>query len=104
MFSIGIPHGTIKLSCPVALLQIYIQDILVDFVAKYPDINIQILAINRPVDVISEGLDLALRVRALPLDDSGLTMKNIRLFRRVLLLIRYYLQPTVRLILQSNLC
>ena len=80
----GHPHGTIKLSCPVALLQIYIQDILVDFMAKYPDINIQILAINRPVDVISEGLDLALRVRALPLDDSGLTMKILGYSRRVL--------------------
>ena len=34
-------HGTIKLSCPVALLQIYIQDILVDFMEKYPDINIR---------------------------------------------------------------
>ena len=51
---------------------------------KYPDINIQILAINRPVDVISEGLDLALRVRALPLDDSGLTMKILGYSRRVL--------------------
>ncbi|WP_099074662.1 LysR substrate-binding domain-containing protein [Proteus alimentorum] len=80
----GHPHGTIKLSCPVALLQIYIQDILVDFMEKYPDINIQILAINRPVDVISEGLDLALRVRALPLDDSGLTMKILGYSRRVL--------------------
>lgn len=80
----GHPHGTIKLSCPVALLQIYIQNILVDFMEKYPDINIQILAINRPVDVISEGLDLALRVRALPLDDSGLTMKILGYSRRVL--------------------
>lgn len=80
----GHPHGTIKLSCPAALLQIYIQDILVDFMEKYPDINIQILAINRPVDVISEGLDLALRVRALPLDDSGLTMKILGYSRRVL--------------------
>ncbi|HCH50384.1 MAG TPA: LysR family transcriptional regulator [Proteus sp.] len=80
----GHPHGTIKLSCPVALLQIYIQDILVDFMVQYPDINIQILAINRPVDVISEGLDLALRVRALPLDDSGLTMKILGYSRRVL--------------------
>ncbi|WP_193016400.1 LysR substrate-binding domain-containing protein [Proteus sp. FME41] len=80
----GHPHGTIKLSCPVALLQIYIQNILVDFMEKYPDIHIQILAINRPVDVISEGLDLALRVRALPLDDSGLTMKILGYSRRVL--------------------
>ncbi len=51
---------------------------------KYPDIDIQILAVNRPVDVISEGLDLAIRVRSLPLDDSGLMMKVLGYSRRIL--------------------
>ncbi|WP_265498244.1 LysR substrate-binding domain-containing protein [Providencia rustigianii] len=78
------PKGTIKLSCPVALLQVYLQDLLIDFMVKYPDIDVQILAVNRPVDVISEGLDLALRVRSLPLDDSGLMMKVLGYSRRVL--------------------
>ncbi|EPC2529686.1 TPA: LysR substrate-binding domain-containing protein [Providencia stuartii] len=78
------PKGIIKLSCPVALLQVYLQDLLVDFMVKYPEINVQILAVNRPVDVISEGLDMALRVRSLPLDDSGLMMKVLGYSRRVL--------------------
>ena len=78
------PKGTIKLSCPVALLQVYLNDLLIDFMVKYPDIDIQILAVNRPVDVISEGLDLALRVRSLPLDDSGLMMKVLGYSRRIL--------------------
>ncbi|MDV5228114.1 LysR substrate-binding domain-containing protein [Providencia rettgeri] len=78
------PKGIIKLSCPVALLQVYLQDLLVDFMVTYPDIDIQILAVNRPVDVISEGLDVALRVRSLPLDDSGLMMKVLGYSRRIL--------------------
>lgn len=78
------PKGTIKLSCPVALLQVYLNDLLIDFMVQYPDIDIQILAVNRPVDVISEGLDLALRVRSLPLDDSGLMMKVLGYSRRIL--------------------
>lgn len=72
------------MSCPVALLQVYLQDLLVDFMVKYPEIDVQILAVNRPVDVISEGLDMALRVRSLPLDDSGLMMKVLGYSRRVL--------------------
>ncbi|EOE0524969.1 LysR substrate-binding domain-containing protein [Providencia stuartii] len=78
------PKGIIKLSCPVALLQVYLQDLLVDFMVKYPENDVQILAVNRPVDVISEGLDMALRVRSLPLDDSGLMMKVLGYSRRVL--------------------
>lgn len=80
----GHPRGSVKFSCPVALLQAYLQDLLTDFMVKYPDIDVQILAVNRPVDVISEGFDLALRVRSLPLDDSGLTMKVLGYSRRVL--------------------
>jgi DNA-binding transcriptional LysR family regulator len=78
------PKGTIKLSCPVTLLQVYLQDLLIDFMEKYPDIDVQILAVNRPVDVISEGLDLALRVRSLPLDDSGMMMKVLGYSQRIL--------------------
>lgn len=78
------PKGTIKLSCPIALLQVYMQDLLIDFMVKCPEINIQILAVNRPVDVISEGLDLALRVRPRPLDDSGLMMKVLGYSQRLL--------------------
>lgn len=44
---------------------------------KYPEINIQSFAINRLVDVISEGLDSALRVRVWLLDDPSLTMKIV---------------------------
>ncbi|MEQ5185417.1 MULTISPECIES: LysR substrate-binding domain-containing protein [Providencia] len=78
------PKGTIKLSCPVTLLQVYLQDLLIDFMENYPDIDVQILAVNRPVDVISEGLDLALRVRSLPLDDSGMMMKVLGYSQRIL--------------------
>lgn len=78
------PRGSLKIACPVALLQVYVHDLLTDFMVLYPDIDVQILAVNRPVDVISEGFDLALRVRSLPLDDSGLTMKVLGYSRRVL--------------------
>ncbi|MCU6406112.1 LysR family transcriptional regulator, partial [Enterobacter quasiroggenkampii] len=73
-----------KFSCLVALLHSYLQELLSEFMVKYPDIDVQILAVNRPVDAISEGLDLALRVRSLPLDDSGLTMNVLGYSRRIL--------------------
>ena len=38
----GHPRGSVKFSCPVALLQAYLQDLLTDFMVKYPDIDVQI--------------------------------------------------------------
>ncbi len=69
------PCGTIHLSCPIALLHACVGAMLVDFAIKYPQVNIQLNAINRPVDVLAEGIDIALRVRPLPLEDSDLAFR-----------------------------
>lgn len=69
------PCGTVRLSCPIALLHAYVGPMLVGFAAQYPSVNIQLVGMNRAVDVVAEGLDLALRVRPLPLQDSDLAMR-----------------------------
>lgn len=69
------PCGTIKLSCPIALLHVHIGQVLADFMAKYPKIAIQLEATNRRVDVIAEGVDVAIRVRPAPLENSDLILK-----------------------------
>lgn len=69
------PCGTIKLSCPIGLLHFHISDMLADFMLLYPQIKVQLDATNRKVDVLGEGLDLAIRVRPAPLQDSDLAMR-----------------------------
>jgi DNA-binding transcriptional LysR family regulator len=69
------PQGVIRMSCPTALLEYRINDLLTSFMAEYPKVHIHVEATNRHVDVLGEGLDLALRVRFPPLEDSGLVMR-----------------------------
>lgn len=69
------PRGTVRLSCPTMLLDFRVGAMLADFMAQCPEVQIQLEATNRRVDVIAEGLDLALRVRPLPLEDSDLVLK-----------------------------
>ncbi|AQZ93965.1 LysR substrate-binding domain-containing protein [Halopseudomonas phragmitis] len=69
------PRGLVRLSCPTALLQFRVAPMLSEFMRLYPQIELQIEASNRRVDVVHEGLDIALRVRFPPLEDSDLTMK-----------------------------
>ena len=65
------------ISCPPpGLLQGGVADILTRFLAKHPNVRIALEATNRRVDVIEEGLDIAVRVRQLPLEDSGLAMRK----------------------------
>src|SRR5215472_3002470 len=69
------PRGTIRASCPVALAQSSLATLLPDFLAKYPAIHLQMHVSNRRVDVVSEGFDLALRVRSQPSGEDGLVMR-----------------------------
>lgn len=69
------PCGTIKLSCPIGLLNFHVGEILADFMVEYPKVTVQLDATNRRVDVLGEGYDLDIRVRPFPLEDSDLVLK-----------------------------
>lgn len=69
------PQGIIRLTCPVGLLHFHVNRMLADFMLRYPKVVVHLEATNRRVDVLNEGVDVAIRVRPLPLEDSGLVMR-----------------------------
>ena len=69
------PRGVIKLTCPITLLHTHVGPMLADFMLKYPRVVIQLEATNRRVDVLGEAVDVAIRVRPPPLEDSDLVMR-----------------------------
>lgn len=69
------PQGIVRLSCPVALLHARVGEILADFMVANPRVLLHVEATNRRVDVIAEGVDVAIRVRPPPLQDSDLVLK-----------------------------
>jgi DNA-binding transcriptional LysR family regulator len=71
------PHGTIRVTCPVTLAQSTIGHLIPQFLERHPQVRIDMQVSNRVVDLVQEGVDVALRVRA-TLDDSGsLIVKNL---------------------------
>jgi len=69
------PRGTVRMSCPVALLDARVADMVAEFMVAHPRVEVHLEETNRRVDVVGEGLDIALRVRPPPLEDSGLVMR-----------------------------
>ncbi|HNP52900.1 MAG TPA: LysR substrate-binding domain-containing protein, partial [Nitrosomonas nitrosa] len=64
-----------RLTCPVALLHAHVDTMLADFMLRYPRVVVHLEATNRRVDPIDEAIDLAIRVRPPPLEDSELVMR-----------------------------
>ena len=69
------PRGVIRMTCPITLLHVHIGAFLADFMARYPKITISLEATNRRVDVLNEGIDVAVRVRPPPLEVKDLELK-----------------------------
>ncbi|AOY00812.1 LysR family transcriptional regulator [Jeongeupia sp. USM3] len=69
------PRGVVRITCPVALLQAYVGCMLADFMAGNPQVTLHLEATNRRVDPVGEAIDIAIRVRPPPLEDSELVMR-----------------------------
>jgi DNA-binding transcriptional LysR family regulator len=60
------PRGRLRMTAPVDLSMRYLGLIVADFLAIHSDINIELEASDRIVDLIEEGFDLAVRFGTLP--------------------------------------
>lgn len=78
------PRGTVRLSCPVVLAQDIVARLLPRFMERYPLVRIELLALNRPVDPIDEGIDIAVRARPAIEDSTALVARTFGTTRGVL--------------------
>lgn len=69
------PQGLIRVSCPPALVCFAIGPIISRFMAANPRVTVELDSTSRRVDVIGEGIDIAIRVRFPPFEDSELAMR-----------------------------
>ncbi|WP_063548699.1 LysR family transcriptional regulator [Burkholderia territorii] len=69
------PRGIVRVSCPVVLLDSLLGAMIAAFMVACPRVEIHLEATNRRVDVVGEGIDVAIRVRPPPLEDSDLALR-----------------------------
>jgi DNA-binding transcriptional LysR family regulator len=78
------PRGTLRLSCPVTLAHSAVGPLLPAFMKRYPQVRVEMRVLNRSVDPIEDGVDLALRVRPQIEDSAILVAKTFGVSRLVL--------------------
>jgi LysR family transcriptional regulator for bpeEF and oprC len=69
------PRGRLRVDCSTAIAADIIIPALSDFFARYPDIELELGCGDRPVDLVEEGVDCAIRGGILP--DSNLVARRI---------------------------
>ncbi|MBO9377280.1 LysR family transcriptional regulator [Sphingomonas histidinilytica] len=71
------PRGVIRVSCPVALANFQFGALIARFMLENPAVEVHLESTNRRVDVITEGFDIAIRVRFPPLEPTDLVMRRL---------------------------
>ena len=85
------PRGTVRVSCPVTLSQTVLAPLMPRFLERYPAVRVEMMVVNRPVNVVEEGMDVALRVRASLEDSASMVVKRLDVTQQILLASPQYL-------------
>ncbi|MGQ0671700.1 MAG: LysR family transcriptional regulator [Hyphomicrobium sp.] len=76
------PRGSIAISAPVAAGNLFMRPILNDFLVQQPAMQARLILLDRTVNLVDEGFDVAMRIAHLP--DSSLTAIRVGSVRRVI--------------------
>jgi DNA-binding transcriptional LysR family regulator len=83
------PAGTLRVSAPIAFGRRCVAPVLGQLTARYPRLAIALELDDRLVDLVGEGLDVAIRIGALA--DSSAIMRRLAENRRILVAAPAYL-------------
>ena len=85
----GAPAGTIRISCTAAFGVLHVCRLVFAFQDRYPDIGVDVSLTDERIDLVKEGIDIALRLG--PLTDSSMKLRALGQSRRLLVAAPDYL-------------
>lgn len=85
------PSGTLRVSAPMTVTLTQLSEAIPDFLARYPDLKLDLHLDDRRVDMVREGFDLAVRGSD-NLEDSSLIARKLAVMPHVLCAAPSYFQ------------
>lgn len=87
----AIPQGVVRVSLPVSFGRQWVAPLLPAFLARHPQIRLDLKLTDRFVDIVAEGFDVSIRVAAGRQRNSSLTTRKIASYRNLLVASPCYL-------------
>jgi LysR family transcriptional activator of dmlA len=86
----AVPRGLLRVNASLGFGRTTIAPLVSTFAQRYPQVEVQLDVTDRPVDLVAEGIDLAIRFGELP--DQRLVARRIMSNRRLLCASPRYLE------------
>jgi DNA-binding transcriptional LysR family regulator len=75
------PKGRLRITAPVLFGRLHVAPAATEFIARHPAVEVDLLLLDRMVDLLEEGIDIGVRIGKLP--DSSLVAIPVGETRRV---------------------
>jgi DNA-binding transcriptional LysR family regulator len=84
------PRGELSVTAPILFGRLHVLPIVTEFLGQFPDVSARLMLLDRTVDLVEEGLDVAIRIG--PLADSSAIATGLGSLRRVIVASPAYLK------------
>lgn len=84
------PRGLLSVTAPIVYGRLHLAPLLPDFLARYPEVHLNLVLSDSVVDLLENDMDVAVRIAALP--DSSLIARRLAPVERVICGSPAYLQ------------
>lgn len=71
----SVPQGLLRVTAPRLFGHAFLGDALSEYLARWPEVQLELMLVERRVDLVEEGFDVALRIGSLP--DSTLRKERL---------------------------
>lgn len=89
------PNGLIRITASASFARLYLMPLMLEFLTEYPKLKISFELSDKVLDIVAEGIDLA--IRGAQLNDSSLVARKLGPSPEVLCSTRSYLEKSAPL-------
>jgi DNA-binding transcriptional LysR family regulator len=75
------PRGELRVTAPILFGRLHVLPIVLEFLGRFPDVSVALTLLDRPIDLVEEGLDVAVRIG--PLAESSAIASRVGAVHRV---------------------
>ena len=75
------PRGELRITAPILFGRLHVLPIVTEFLGRFAEVSVALSLIDRPVDLVEEGLDVAVRIGALA--ESSAVATRVGAVRRI---------------------
>jgi DNA-binding transcriptional LysR family regulator len=83
------PRGRLSISAPVGFGRLHVSALVTAYLHRYPEVSCDLRLSDRMINLVEEGVDLAVRIGHLP--DSTLVARHVGEMRRIVVASKAYL-------------